>query len=272
MNLRWTLALTTAAMLALSGCATAATTGEVASGGDPVDVRGEWLYVGGSTADGPLAVPSFPVTMEFVGQNARVRTGCFSFEQPLGAELSVTTIAHINSPMASCLGLTDAENSAIQSLSTVTGADRTGDSLVMFSPSVELEFELVPAVALDEMAGTWALAGAVLFGDTAVMTELAATLTIGSDGSVTGTTGCDDFSGTIDIASGTNEVRDLAFVETDCSIDDAVVATMVREVFEGGFLVHMIDGGSSDNGGSGGSQLSLVATGADTTINYAPVA
>jgi len=261
------IAVAALALAALSGCASPTAGPLEPNAGGTVDIRGEWTLVGGSDANGPLTLSDLPVTVEFIGQNARVRTGCMSFDQPLGREIDVTTIALGARSTASCVPLSPAETSAIHSLAAVTGAERDGDALTLFGPDVELELDLVPAVAIDDAAGTWSLDGSVLFGDMAVMTDLDARVVIDSDGVISGSTGCADFSGAIDIVSGTNTISDLEFVDIACAADDAAPASTVREILEGGFLLHL--GGAPD---AASRLLTLVAASSEATLTFAPVA
>jgi len=251
-------------MIALTGCATQSPGAPGAENGGTVDdrtvdVRGEWSFLGGSDADGPLDTSDFPLTVEFMDGNARVRTGCYSFDQPLNPELEIVTAGLRSRPLASCLALGEDETAAIESLAGATAADRVGDELVLYSGAFELEFALVPAVPLDVVVGSWSLGG-ILWGDTAMGVPAGPTLTLSADGTISGSTGCADFSGNLEeIVSGTNAIGDLSIGEAVCTEDFTAVDENVRTVLEGGFLIRAADGA-----------LTLVASTSETTLVFHP--
>jgi len=250
------------ALLALSGCAGTVADGsddETAQGG--ADIRGEWRFDGGTNAGSDIAVGDFPVTMVFSNGNARVRTGCFSFDQPMTSDLDVVTASYVSPPQASCVALDADVDAAIKSLDKVTGADRNDDLLTLTGDDLELEFTLVPAAAADDVTGSWAL-GSVRMSDTAIspLGEGPA-IEFTADGAVSGSTGCADFTGTTELVSGLNVVTDLEYVEGMCTAEETqtMIDSTIREVLDNGFLVHAGDG-----------VLSLVSSKSDSTLVYSP--
>lgn len=254
-----------AAIIAVSALAACAgPTPGADSGGDPpspglVDIRGEWTLTGGTNDGVEIALSDFPVTMEFIGDNARVRTGCFSFDQPLAKGLDVQTIGVPTQSQAMCLGLTEEETAAIESIADVDYAEREGDVLTLVGDELELYFELVPAATRDDVVGTWSLDG-IMWGDTATLVEDGPAITFAADGTVTGSTGCVEFSGTYDLVSGTNRIGELVLPEAACTDEGAMIQADVRAVLEDGFLVR-----------AGAGTLSLLASAAETTLNYSGV-
>jgi heat shock protein HslJ len=253
-----------AAALVLTGCAAGpgATPIDGGDAGDGVDIRGEWGLVGGTHEGEALELSDFPLTMEFTNGSARVRTGCYSFDQPMTSDLQVVTIAYSN-PTASCMALTESESAAIESLDTVTEFSRDGDTLTLAGDAVELSFELVPAVESENIVGTWLL-GNITWGDVAAAFEAGPTITFAEDGSVSGSTGCNEFGGILDeVVSGTNRLTDLVTTDVACNSDEptATMEADIRAVLEGGFLIHANDG-----------QLQLISSTAETTLVYDPAA
>ena len=254
------LAATAIAALALTGCAgMAGTTGTTDEG--PVDIRGEWK-LDSATKDGTEVIaPSYGMTMEFSNGSARVRTGCFSFDQPMTADLDVVTASfRSNDVRASCMGLEPDVEAAINSIGDLSTAERDGDSLTLVGDDLEFSFTLVPAATSDQVVGTWSLTG-VLLGD-AVLPPLGAgpQITFTDDGTVSGSTGCADFTGSYALVSGKNVIDDLKYVEGVCTAEETqtMIDTNVREVLDNGFLIHPGEG-----------SLNLVSSTTDSTLIYA---
>ena len=258
------LASLTVTALALGGCAGAITTpAGPAADGDSVDLRGEWRFDGGTLDGEAVALPDFDVTMVFDNGSARVRTGCFSYDQPMTPDLDVVTASYRSQPQASCMALGEQADAAIASLENVTSARRNGDLLSLTGDDLALEFTLVPAASVDDVVGVWALE-TVMLGD-AGLSPLGAgpEIEFAADGTVTGSTGCADFSGEYEVVSGQNQVTGLEYVEGMCTAEETqtMIDTNIREVLDNGFLIHAGDG-----------QLTLVSSTTDTSLNYAPKA
>lgn len=256
------LAATAIAALALTGCASLADTDPETNqaSGASVDIRGEWKFDGGTADGAAIKLSDFPVTMEFTNGSARVRTGCFSYDQPMTPDLDVLTASlRTDDVRASCMALSPDEDAAVASIKNVTGAERDGDSLTLSGDDLELEFTLVPAVPDDQVVGTWMLTG-VLLGD-AVLPPVGVgpSITFSQDGTVEGSTGCADFSGTYDIVSGRNTIGDLEYVEGVCTAEETqtMIDNNIREVLDNGFLVH-----------AGEGSIYLVSSTTDSTLNY----
>ena len=251
------------AVRALSGCAgTASGAPDNGVAQTTPDIRGEWRFDGGTKDGKDIALDDFPVTMVFSNGSARVRTGCFSFDQPMTSDLDVITASYVSPPVASCMALSPDADAAIKSLGGVTGATRNDDLLTLTGDDdLSLEFTLVPAAAQEDVTGVWAL-GTVMLGD-AGLTPLGAgpEIEFSADGTVSGSTGCADFTGTTELVSGLNVVSDLEYVEQMCTAEETqtMIDTNIREVLDNGFLVHASEG-----------SLSLVSSTTDSTLVYSP--
>jgi len=252
------------AAIALTGCAGAPVAGvDYGNGTAGTDIRGEWRFDGGTQASEALAIDDLAVTMVFSNGTARVRTGCMAFDQPMTPDLDVVTASYVSPPQASCMALSPDAQAAISSLSGVTGAERNGDLLTLLGDDLELEFTLVPAATSDDVVGEWAL-GSVMLGDAALAPAAEGPeLVFAADGTVTGSTGCAEFSGKYDLVSGLNVVSELDYVEGMCTAEEVqtMIDTNIREILDHGFLVHAEDG-----------SLSLVSSTTDTTLHYSPKA
>lgn len=247
------------ALLVLAGCAATPGEGEPVPLPQPIenaDLRGEWTLVGVIQGDIDLSFSDIPVTMEFTNGNARVRTGCFSFDQPMASDLDFVTTGY-SQPTASCLGFSDEQTQAIESLAGVVKAKRDGDVLRLMSQTSVLRFELVPAVPKDALLGTYQLS-LVTYGDVGATPQGSPTITFAADGKVTGTTVCNQFEGELgDPVSGTNTMTVLTMTQVGC--EDNVEAD-ITAVLQGGFLIHVSDG-----------SVSLVSSTSETTLVYDPV-
>lgn len=250
--------------LALTGCAGNPGQGNgTGSDASSTDIRGEWRFDGGTQGSEPLAVDDFPVTMVFSDGSARVRTGCFSFDQPMTADLDVVTASYVSPPRASCMALSADAQAAIDSLGGVTSAERNGDLLTLIGDELQLEFTLVPAAEADAVVGEWALS-TVMLGDAGLTPRgEGPTLVFGEDGTLSGSTGCAEFTGTYEVVSGLNVVENFDYVEGMCTAEEVqtMIDTNIREVLDHGFLLHAGDG-----------IVSLVSSTSDTTLIYSPKA
>lgn len=259
-SLRSSILLLAVAAVTLTGCAGAPGTATHAPGDVATDIRGEWRFDGGTQGSESIAIDDLPVTMVFSNGSARVRTGCFSFDQPMTADLAVVTASYVSPPQASCMALSADAQSAIDSLGGVTSAERNGDLLTLVGDDLSLEFTLVPAAETEAVVGEWAL-DTVMLGDAGLTPPGTAgpALVFGDDGKISGSTGCAEFTGNYEIVSGLNVVENLDYVEGMCTAEEVqtMVDTNIREVLDHGFLVHAGDG-----------MVSLVSSTSDTTLIY----
>lgn len=265
-------------MLLLAGCATGPGVGGPGAGdpgtppfGEGVDIRGEWTLTSVIQGDLDVSFNDIAPTMEFTNGNARVRTGCYSFNQTMTGDLDFVTIGHASlghatlghatmgywQPLATCMALSDEQTQAIESLAGVVEAKRDGDALRLISETSVLRFELVPAVPLETILGTYRLS-TVAFGDIGAGYDDGPTITFEADGTMSGSTGCNQFSGTLgEPVSGTNTLENLVMTEMGC---DAPMNADVTAVLESGFLIHEFDG-----------LLTLVSSTSETRLVYEPV-
>lgn len=261
-----TIALATLALaaLALAGCAAGpgdAPTGETDGGtSTAIDARGEWLFTGGTEGDRELKVSRFPLTILFSDGVARVSSGCWAQDMPMTGDLDIVTASFsTGTPSASCMPFTPDETAAFAELEDVTDVARDGDELTLSAGDYDLEFELVPAASADSLVGTWSL-DSIMFGDTGMGATPGAHITFGSDGTITGSTGCNDITGTFDsVVSGRNVVTDLSVGDKTCL--DEVTEEQIVSTLEEGFLVHVNDG-----------SLQLVSTTDVASLSFTPAA
>ena len=229
-------------VLALAGCAQSAPAAQ--PGGDPepstVDVRGEWTLTDASTADGTVDTPDFPLTVVFTEGSARVRTGCFAYDLPMGQKLDVQT-ASLANPRADCMAMSPELDAATQQLGDVTDAVRDGDRLVLTGPDLEFDFALVPAVASADLDGSWTLS-TILMSDTAMAVNNGPTFDY-ADGAVSGTLHCDNFTGTLDPVSGNNVIADLSIEPSGdvCTTEERPEVNELTALLKGTFVVHRSD-------------------------------
>jgi hypothetical protein len=230
------------AVLALSGCAQS-TTGAGSPADGTVDLRGEWVVSGASDADGSLELSDFPMTVVFTDGNARIRTGCYAYDTPMTHELDVQTASLVTGtlPQASCTALTPDEDRVSGALADVTEAQRDGDTLVLTGNDLEIDFDLVPAVASADLDGSWTL-GSIVMSDVMMGIESGPTLSY-ADGEVTGTLGCDTFSGTLTPVSGNNTIENFEVKPSGdiCTMEIKPGVEELTALLESTFVVHVTD-------------------------------
>jgi heat shock protein HslJ len=190
------------ALIAASLMAVACTSGPGASPSDgPADVglaNTSWTVT--SLAGVPTAGPPRP-TMTF-SADGRVsgNSGCNQYSGTYRTDGSSITITNIASTMMMCAGPgADVEASFLKGLNSATAWQRTEDGQLEIAAAVAIVAE--PGVAEDPVAtaagieipgSSWVL---VEMGGTADFAHIVPTLTFGTDGTVSGFSGCNTFRG-----------------------------------------------------------------------------
>ena len=231
-------------------------------GAEPVDVTGDWQMSSGTIDGVALAVvEDAPVTLSVAGTQISGRSACnhyggeivFQEGRPRFVLTSTTQMACAEPVMA-----VEAAFSAV--LPRVVGAARDGDRLTLTGPGVELLFDRLAPVPLAQLVGTDWLLDSIVAGDVVSSVEGdPATLRIGADGTLKGSTGCRTFSGRWVEANGGITPTDLGMDQAECPPDLAGQDGHVVGVLEG-FRV-AIDGQTLTLTGGGGDGLIYRAPG-----------
>lgn len=204
---------------------------------------GEWRLVGGVHGGDRLRIPAdAPITMTIERAEVGGRAACNTYGGELTLDGDRIGFGAMSMTEMGCdPAIMQAESAYLAALNEVERWDRQGENLTLAGEAVELTYELIPPTPDAPLVGTtWRLDG--LVDGEAVSSTMGdpATLLLGDDGRLTGTTGCRTFEGRHEVEGGTVRVTDLTNDDRACpgleTQDEHVLA-----VIGGGFAA-MIDG------------------------------
>lgn len=238
------------ALVSLAACGD----GDVGEGGTSLD--GAWQLTSG-TVDGteiPL-VEGHRITLVVEGTEIGGTAACNSYFGTLEVGEGVS-FTGIGATEMYCMPdeVMDSEAAYLEALMRVDTAARQGDDLRLSGPGTELAFSDLPPVPTSDLTGTvWEL-DTLIEGDAASSVSGGpATLELGEDGTVAGSTGCRSFEGRYVIQGDEVRITELA-MEGDCPADLASQDDHVIEVLGDGFTVD-IDGDRLTVSSAGGLGL-----------------
>lgn len=165
----------------------------------PIDVEGSWqLSAGRFDNQAVPIVESHPITMTVEGSRIGGRAACNEYGARIVADGGGIELRDMAWTAMACIPdeVMASETAYVTALEGVRAIGRDGDALVLRGPGLELRYERLPEPPTAEMTDvTWQL-DSVFVGDVAAepMGE-PATLVLGSDGSIEGSTGCRTFTG-----------------------------------------------------------------------------
>jgi len=174
--------------------------------GDPVSSSaespdGDWILV-----SGVAMVDGGPITLSFDGEEIGGRAACNTY----GGTATITGNS-IGIPGGGSFFMTEmgcqaniqaSEGAFVSALFEVRSWSVDGGKLELSGQDVSLVFDPVAAVPTSAIVGTnWVLESLIL-GETATSVSGKATLLLSDDGTVTGSTGCRELSGTWVVGSG----------------------------------------------------------------------
>jgi heat shock protein HslJ len=254
-------------LLLLAGCARLSPGGGGSDTPEPSapaspDVVGAWVLVQGRHDGAAIEVPAgWRVTMnlsddgEVGGQACNHYGGTYDLDggRISFSAMSMTEMA-CEEPM---MTVEAAYHAALAAISTV---ERTGERLTLGGNGVELVFELLPPVPDAALQGTaWRL-DSLIQGEAISSVQGEPNLTLNADGTLSGSTGCRDFSGEYVVVGDEVEVTSLATTDQACETQLETQDAFVLEVIEGGFTV-AIDGNRLTLGKADGNGLGYRAAG-----------
>lgn len=228
------------ALILLAGCARLGAPGAGASPSSP-DVTGTWVLQQGHGPNGTITIPAdMRISITFGdgqvgGQACNHYGGDYRLE---GNALSLSALSMTE--MACQEDIMSAEAAYHAALADVGAVSRNGDMLVLRGDRSELVYALQPPVPDAALQDTSWVLDSVIAGDAVASVQGDATLTLGADGTFTGSTGCRAFSGRYTISGDQVVATDLAAVG-ECSEDLAWQDGAVLEVLADGFTVQ-VDG------------------------------
>lgn len=204
------------------------------SPGGPVDATGDWRLTAGSDGGTALVlVEGRDVTLTVAGSQVSGRSACNQYGgEIIVAEgrirfgpLSMTEMA-CEEPVMSL------EAAYLAALAKVAAATRDGDTLTLIGDGVALTYErLAPPPTADIVDTDWTLDSLITGDAVSSVGGDPAHLRLGSDGSVTGSTGCRVFTGRYTETNGEIVVTELSMDQSVCPAalaaqDDHVVAVL----------------------------------------------
>jgi heat shock protein HslJ len=215
---------------------------DAGDGGTAVDPFGDttWELTSG-TVDGEdlVLVDGAPVTLTVTDGQAAGRSACNNYFGELVVDGSSVTPGVFGSTEMACMedGVMELEAAYLGAMQTVTGVAVEGEELVLTGEGVELRFAAQPEVPDAELAGTdWTLMS-LLSNDAVSSTYLEAdeaTLRIEDDGSASGSTGCNRFTGSFEVVDGVLTTDGLGTTRMACAGDVWMQEDHVLAVLQGG--------------------------------------
>lgn len=167
---------------------------------------GDWRLQAGTDQGRPIPiVPGSPINLQVAGTQAGGIAACNHYGGKVRLDGSSVSFSEIVQTEMACLNdqVMASEAAYLAALSKITKAERTGDSLLLTGPQVELSFVVVPPVADASLVGTsWTLES-LISAEVASSTVARATLVFNADGTLAASTGCRDLTGRYSI-SGSN--------------------------------------------------------------------
>ena len=258
--MRTTLLLVITIVVAACGAETGASPSPSAP--DAVDANGDWSLVRG-TVDGAALpmVPGADITMSVEGSQISGRSACNQY----GGEIVVVNGEVRFGPlfmteMACDEPIMASEAAYHAALGKVRAASLDGDALTLSGPGVELVYaRLAPPPTAALVGTTWRLDSLITADAVSSVMGDPATLILGEDGTLTGSTGCRTFAGRYAESNGEIVFSPFAMEQTDCDPALAAQDDHVTAVLGDGFRA-AIDGQRLTLTGTGGLGLGYLAT------------
>ena len=246
-----------ALVLLASACSAGAS--QSPSAPDPNGLLGSWVLVEGAGPGGDVTiVDGYRITLEIQGPEVGGTSACnhyFGRMAVVGDSLRIEELG--GTEMACQPDVMASESAYWAALGAVTGWSRDGDSLTLAGPDATLTYELLEPVPDAATVDTVWVLDTLISGDAASSTNGQATLQLGSDGTIVGSTGCRDFTGRSQISGDEVLVTELT-MEGECSAELATQDGHVVTVLGDGFTV-VVEGNRLTLGASGNQGLGYAA-------------
>lgn len=211
---------------------------------EPVEMDGSWQLSSGSLNGQSVPVlEEHPITLTISGSNISGTAACNRYGGRFEMREGRLTIQDLAMTAMGCEEPVAAAEAAYSAaLGSVDALARDGDELVLTGPDVELLFTgVVDAPTAELVDTTWTLE-TVFVGDVASSpVGEPATLSIRSDGSFDGSTGCRAFAGVWVEESGQIVATRMTMDDADCPPDASSQDSHVVSVIGDGFVA-TVDG------------------------------
>jgi heat shock protein HslJ len=159
---------------------------------------GDWRLQAGTDQGHPIPiVAGSPINLKIAGTQAGGIAACNHYGGRVRISGSSVSFSEMVQTEMACLNdkVMASEAAYLAALSKITKAERSGDSLVLSGPQVQLSFAIVPPVADASLVGTTWLLDSLINGAVASSTVAEATLVFNADGTLAASTGCRDLTG-----------------------------------------------------------------------------
>lgn len=193
----WRGLLAAAALLTTVGCGAAA---RVTTLSDDVPLDdGTWVLAQGVVDGAVLTVPQGTrISLTVVGADASGTAACNDYGARVRQHGARVTFGEMGLTAIGCApAVMAAEDRYLAGLERVTTAERDDDVLTLTGPDTSLVFTRLPAVDQDAIVGrTWTLTALIDGTESRDARGQPATLRLRADGTLSGSTGCRQLSGT----------------------------------------------------------------------------
>jgi heat shock protein HslJ len=226
---------------------------------DPNGLLGSWVLVEGTGPEGDVTiVDGYRITLEIQGSEIGGTSACNHYFGRMSVVGDALRIDELGGTEMACQPDVMASESAYwAALGAVTGWTRDGDSLTLTGPDASLTYEQLEPVPDAAMVDTVWVLDTLVSGDAASSTSGRATLELGSDGTIVGSTGCRDFTGRYQISGDEVMVTELT-MEGECTAELAAQDSHVVTVLGDGFTVQ-VEGSRLTLGSAGNQGLGYTA-------------
>jgi heat shock protein HslJ len=236
-------------MLLLSGCS-------LITGGASASLDGEWQLQAGINQGQPVPiVAGSGITLNIDGTQVG-GIACNHYGGTIKVQGTSVAISALSMTEMACQeNLMASEAAYLAALPLVSTATRSGNSLVLTGPDVELRYARVSPRANAELTGTTWVLESLIRGETVSSTMGEATLELSGDGRISASTGCREVSGSYTIADGTVKVTLDPYDTVGCAAPLDGQDSHILDVLANGFGVSV-----------DGDRLTLTA--GDTGLGY----
>lgn len=202
-----------------------------------VPVEGSWQLDSGSVRDEPVPlVTGYRITLTIEGESATGRAACNRYGGTIRIDRDSLSLGEIGATEMGCQPeVLSSEQAYISALRLVDTVTRDGAASVLSGTETVLRFSPLPPVAEAALLGTrWLLENLIDADTSAPVTGEQATLEFRADGTLSGSTGCRQFTGTYVVEGDEILATELA-AEGRCPKDpadqDAHVVTALGDGF-----------------------------------------
>ena len=187
------------AAAALTGCGSTVAASSSSSSSTPsIDLTGPWQLRAGQVGGVQLDLArGRPITFAVEDNTVSGSSACNSYGGTASFDGATVRFRQLGGTDMACEpAVMELEQSYLQALGAVDSAARDGADLVLSGPAVNLTFSVVPPVEDKPLANTLWTLDTVLQGEVASSVAVASPLQLAPDGTMNGSTGCGDFTGT----------------------------------------------------------------------------